>query len=525
MARIVKGRNLPHDSRYVTVSHRWAPTTQLLHTMENSAELQNGFSVSQLPKTFRDAIVVAKSIGIPYLWIDCLCIIQKGDGGKDWEAEAAQMHLVYQYAHVNIAANEASEENGLFFKRDADLFGQARLPDLTLNHLPGITDWISIDYSMWSTQINNSPLNKRGWVLQERVLAARIVHFSKQEVFWECREQQLCESFPRALPEKDFFNLGEAVSLRLLDLWEGSHRLSHKDLSREDCAYEVWDGIVKMYSKCNFTFPRDKLVALSGVTHRLKEILTGDGHLAGMWRKTLAQELSWWMYPMQKRYIWGEEPDYYAPSFSWASVRGAISSEGPFALGVLVDVECVTMEAGRPGPGNRKSSTEDELFDTDVIGLLSSPTFKLRVSGLIRTVRVSKVKTRWWASLRVPAIFSEPSSPVTNKEVTTASKTLRLTTLLDFDIREADVPAFEAEIFYIMVWRHGPKAGEPDTADTTVHCLLLKQLDRDWRLFRRVGWTMNSTLEGKISLLASVREDMLEGMFDEETGKHTIYLV
>jgi hypothetical protein len=84
-------------------------------TRENLRD--NKEQIANLTKTFADAIVVARNLGINYLWIDSLCIIQ-GPDLDDWVRESAQMCKVYQHAICNIAAT-ASENGrgGLFFTR------------------------------------------------------------------------------------------------------------------------------------------------------------------------------------------------------------------------------------------------------------------------------------------------------------------------------------------------------------------------------------------------------------------------
>lgn len=39
----------------------------------------------------QDAMKVARAIGVPYLWIVSLCIIQYGDSGGDWRHESIRM--------------------------------------------------------------------------------------------------------------------------------------------------------------------------------------------------------------------------------------------------------------------------------------------------------------------------------------------------------------------------------------------------------------------------------------------------
>jgi hypothetical protein len=72
-----------------------------------------GISFQSLPKNFQGAVIITKSMGIRYLWIDSLCIIQ--DNPKDWELESANMENVYLHSTSTIAAS-ASESSTEGFK-------------------------------------------------------------------------------------------------------------------------------------------------------------------------------------------------------------------------------------------------------------------------------------------------------------------------------------------------------------------------------------------------------------------------
>jgi hypothetical protein len=83
----------------------WGNTKVLapLRTLKSNYKAMLGEIGSQdLPRNFIDALVVCAGLGIRYLWIDSLCIVQ--DDGEDWKREAGTMHLVYRYAEVT---NEA----------------------------------------------------------------------------------------------------------------------------------------------------------------------------------------------------------------------------------------------------------------------------------------------------------------------------------------------------------------------------------------------------------------------------------
>ena len=94
------------EGRYVALSHCWG-TASLSNPgfkteRHNYDDLQAGFVLESVPALFRDAIVTTWKLGIQYLWIDSLCIIQ--DSKDDWEAESAKMGSVYRNAYVTIVA-------------------------------------------------------------------------------------------------------------------------------------------------------------------------------------------------------------------------------------------------------------------------------------------------------------------------------------------------------------------------------------------------------------------------------------
>src|SRR5438034_1924444 len=74
-----------------------------------------------LPKTFQDAVLLTRALGVRYLWIDSLCIIQ--DDEKDWKRENPKMGEVYQYATITIAAAHARDSSeGCFYEEPCVTF-------------------------------------------------------------------------------------------------------------------------------------------------------------------------------------------------------------------------------------------------------------------------------------------------------------------------------------------------------------------------------------------------------------------
>ncbi|TVY55546.1 hypothetical protein LCER1_G002742 [Lachnellula cervina] len=64
----------------------------------------------RLPPSFRDAVIVTRELGIRYLWIDSLCIVQ--DDLDDWRKESAQMDRIYGMSFLTIIAAGASHSQG-----------------------------------------------------------------------------------------------------------------------------------------------------------------------------------------------------------------------------------------------------------------------------------------------------------------------------------------------------------------------------------------------------------------------------
>ncbi|KAI8713829.1 HET domain-containing protein [Fusarium sp. LHS14.1] len=477
----------------------------MMLTQDNQDQLRAGNPIEPLPLTFQEAILVSRYIGVRFLWIDCLCIIQCGDDGRGWDAESGRMNVIYQHAYCNISADDASETDGLFFSRDLDFY--RRVSVRTREKGGAVVDWTSVDRDMWATEVNNSPLNGRGWVFQERLLAPRVIHFCRQEIFWECRERFCCERFPESLPSAEFLDLSQAVSLRQLpsELWEGCDWHGDENFPVEDLPYEVWDDIIKAYTKSQFTYPSDKLVAISGVAKYTKTIIK-DIYLAGMWQKRLSAELAWWMYPDREGYLFGNEPPYYAPSFSWASVKGQINSSGPFAIGILPQVQCVSIESGP------HCNTPDQPFANDVFGTpLTSSAFQLRVRGRVRSLKLRK-QGDWKAIVHISA--GQGISP----------GTVELDAWLDFHISETDRHVFERETLYLVHWRHGPEAGNYDMNGAALLCMLIRLVDQTRDQFRRIGWAIADDPEMSLMLKDETREEVSH-WFDEGKLISVIYLI
>jgi hypothetical protein len=209
--RLVAG--LGRRSRYATLSHCWGQASTIKTETHNLALRETSISLQALPKTFREAVLVCRKLNIPFLWIDSLCIVQ--DDKRDWEFHASGRYFssvleavadlvlppsvmgsIFYNSTLTLAASDASNSSkGLFIPAAPDM----QNPELgTIALLPSFGDNRGRVYASGPTwyrdgapfyDIKRSVLQSRGWVMQERYLSPRTIHFLVGRMLWECLER------------------------------------------------------------------------------------------------------------------------------------------------------------------------------------------------------------------------------------------------------------------------------------------------------------------------------------------------
>ena len=334
--RLVMKSELTELAPYAALSHCWGKSPPVKLLKNNLASRIKGICLEDLPKTFRDAIFVTKKMGINYIWIDSLCIIQ--DSPEDWEQEAACMGQIYANCTCNIAATAASDgSGGLFFDRDTRLVSPVEVEiGYTAQGIARkyhVTDE-SICYGELTTYgevwgLNTAPLTSRAWVCQERLSSPRTLHFGLNQVFWECREFSACETFPDGDPNEPWML---AAKRPLSDL--RNPQPSGYDNVVEH--FDAWRNIIEFYTCASLTFESDKLVAISGLAAEIQDIVRVE-YFAGIWNREIPLQLLWKTFPNG----WGHRHEgYIAPTWSWASVSGGCEVE-PYHHGYEYKVDIV----------------------------------------------------------------------------------------------------------------------------------------------------------------------------------------
>jgi hypothetical protein len=267
-----------------------------------------------------DHVKVIRKLGYEYIWIDSLCILQ--DCEQDWLEESAKMGDIFANADLNIAATGFSDgTRGIFSGiRDPSLLVPFNLKSVK-RAVAARGAYSAYEFYLcersWNN-IENATLNHRGWVVQERALSPRILHFGRQQLFWECRGLKASDVFPRGLP--DIVAVGEPCG------WSGSvlknnvfHLLRKEDYRK----HKRWQDLVQYYSGASLTRTSDKLVAISGMASKVQRALGDNRYLAGLWERALPGQLLW--STVNPREATGLFLKYRAPTWSWASLDARIT--------------------------------------------------------------------------------------------------------------------------------------------------------------------------------------------------------
>lgn len=293
--------------QYMTLSHCWG-TSRPLQLVEKSLLLfRNCIPLSEVPKAFMEACEITLRLGVSFIWIDSLCIIQ--DSEEDWLRESSMMATIYSHSYLNLAAaHSAGSSDGLFSVRNPDAIGPWPIRSKDSD---GSLKLFILQESDSLSLLQASRLNHRAWVLQEQVLAPRTLYFTSGTLIWQCEEICASEGRPNG------FGSHPKIGCLKHDLMIIDKRTLEDD----------WFQYVRLFSEREITKNTDRLIAISAIAYRLMRQyqLTESDYLAGLWRPSMPLSLLWlsnkhnerlWTRPW-KRY---EKPvKYCAPSWSWAS--------------------------------------------------------------------------------------------------------------------------------------------------------------------------------------------------------------
>jgi hypothetical protein len=262
---------------YVCLSHCWGEYQPLRTIKSTLEEYKRGIAWPLFPNMFQDAMIFVQKLGIRYMWIDSLCIIQ--DDREDWRTESKKMCSIYENSILTIAATKSKSSTGGCFSIAPPEYCGFKVDEIATNN------------KSWDIFVRNQlphyefsregsfgpepwPLLKRGWALQERLLAPRVLHFGEFELLWECIEDTSCECGDK------YFS-------------QNLRKMQHKRMILEASFPQIvksWCLLVEELSSLEFTFASDRLPALLGLATQYSKYRE-DKYIAGIWEGSLLSDI------------------------------------------------------------------------------------------------------------------------------------------------------------------------------------------------------------------------------------------
>jgi hypothetical protein len=329
------------DRRYVALSHCWGkdseeykmPKTCRENIEEHKTE---GLLLSSLTKTFQDAVYLTLKLGLDFIWIDSLCIVQHEK--EEWIEECPKMGDYYEGAYLVVAATHASDgRHGLHTDRNPKII---QFQTLSGHRMRCYVE--EEHHNVWRKgeehwEAPELPLFGRAWAFQERLLATRIIHFTKEELVWECKTRIACEcgDLQDPGPRSVEFGASKNFKTKFNEVADYS-----SDLDRLD----FWHDITAQYSARAITKKTDRLPALSSIAEKLA-IYPGflGQYLAGIWETTLPGGLMWESESTNSELVSGasgrthwRDRSSSIPTWSWLSIEGRVNTRGRPAKSLVI---------------------------------------------------------------------------------------------------------------------------------------------------------------------------------------------
>lgn len=333
---------------YTALSYVWGDPSQFKTTSYTLHSALTGLPVELLPATIQDAIRVTREIGLDYIWVDSICIIQ--DDEEDMVEQIAQMAQIFEGSCVTIAATEALRSSDGFLEsiNPFRLLCKVTLTTSTASKQP-----IALG-SFHRHDPGKEPLMRRAWTLQETLLSRRIISFEWGHVHWYCADDCTDTCGSHAAQTVLRLHAGIDPGQEAITGITSPTRIQPKSRlpfyrirtlqeNRGDDQIGInWKRFVFKYSRRQLTFHSDKLRAISAAAEVFGRSGALGRYFAGMWEKDLLLQLGWQAHPHLQ-----QPPckNVSVPSWSWASSSGLIEWTIFWITNLRLNISCQVISA------------------------------------------------------------------------------------------------------------------------------------------------------------------------------------
>lgn len=175
--------------RFATLSYTWGRMAHFRTTRANINQVQRagalfyGPIAIQIPQTIHDAIQLTKALGLAWLWVDSLCIVQDDEGALSHQL--SNMHGIYATSVLTIIAKDGQDAgHGLRGLRGTS--APRSIEQLVVPLAAGET--IAMMESEYKPRVPSMfDYTQRMWTFQEEAFAKRRLIFEGGRVGWQCR--------------------------------------------------------------------------------------------------------------------------------------------------------------------------------------------------------------------------------------------------------------------------------------------------------------------------------------------------
>ncbi|KAK4173717.1 heterokaryon incompatibility protein-domain-containing protein [Triangularia setosa] len=308
----------PSLAPYAALSYCWGGDQPGKTTKKNLPLYSRDIPLDVIPLTIIDALTVTHGVGMKYLWVDALCIIQDSD--QDKMSEISNMHRIYRGAFLTIAAGVAGTSLDGFLRprvHDCGYILNVRV-DSKVDDKNGETIQVIAVPIRSRRDQEILPLYTRAWTFQEGQLSTRVLAYVNRGMVFHCLESRHTDG-GHEQPIETLRSVDDAISAGFKYLDPGNQSLMGVKHPL------AWGVIVEAYTSRALTVGDDKLLAVMAIAEEYKRTNKGvvGEYLAGLWRGEMLFQLLWAGHKASDVKTKFKRPENYrAPSWSWASLDG-----------------------------------------------------------------------------------------------------------------------------------------------------------------------------------------------------------
>lgn len=371
--RLVITRGL--RERYLALSYCWGPAADTFTLRSDTMEdMLKAINEVNLAPTHREVVELARSLGVRFVWIDALCIIQ-GDN-VDWEYESKRMAQVYGNAELTIIAGRSADVRaGFISNHHRGAVEPCAIPVGT--SVPRASVFVSLPRSLKS-----GPIDTRGWCFQEKLLSRRALVFGEEQLIFQCQTRTVSEDgyvisaagLPSFLQPDSFSSIDDKTRQREMTL-------------------KGWYEFLQQFTMRELSNPHDIFAAIASIAELAQRVL-GSRYLAGVWEADMVRGLLWkprhhiqltfgpTKRPPPSKFAPG--PVVRAPSWSWASISGPVLQN--YNVRKASKYQCESFVKVRPtDPGSHRWSATRECD----VRTLHMPSCRLQLMGCLAHAAIS----------------------------------------------------------------------------------------------------------------------------------------